>query len=58
MQLDTAIKQLNREAEFLGLGFLETLADIERNGRMIYSERTVEAYQVFKAEAVRFFEPI
>jgi len=47
MKIDTAIKQLNKEQEFLGIGLLELLQDIQKHGRMIYSERTMEAYGVF-----------
>ena len=49
MKIDTAIKQLNKEQEFLGLGLLELLQDIQAHGRMIYSDRTMEAYDVFMA---------
>ena len=30
MKIDTAIAQLNKEREFLGLGFLELLEDIQK----------------------------
>jgi hypothetical protein len=55
MKIETAIKQLNKEQEFLGLGLLELLQDIQAHGRMIYSDRTMEAYDVFMAEGVKFF---
>jgi hypothetical protein len=58
MNITTAIAQLNKEQEFLGLGLLELLADIQKNGRMVYSERTMQAYQVFMAEGARMFAPV
>ena len=58
MNITTAIAQLNKEQEFMGLGLLELLADIQKNGRMVYSERTMQAYQVFVAEGARMFAPV
>lgn len=58
MNITTAIAQLNKEQEFLGFGLLELLADIQKNGRMVYSERTMQAYQVFMAEGARMFAPV
>jgi hypothetical protein len=55
MKIDTAIKQLNKERTFLGLGLLELLQDIQKYGRMIYSERTMEAYHVFMGEGSKLF---
>ena len=55
MKIDTAIKQLNKERTFLGLGLLELLQDIQKYGRMIYSDRTMEAYNVFMGEGVKLF---
>jgi hypothetical protein len=47
MNITTAINQLQKEADFLGLPFLETLQDIKKYGRMAYSQRTMEAFDVF-----------
>jgi hypothetical protein len=55
MKIDTAIKQLNKEQEFLGIGLLELLQDIQKHGRMIYSERTMDAYGVFMVEGSKLF---
>jgi hypothetical protein len=57
MELSTAIKILEKEAEFLGLGFLETLEDIQKEGRMVYSEKTMIAFRVFVAEGQKLFAP-
>jgi len=47
MKLVTAINVLDAECRFLGVYLDELLWDIERQGRRIYSERVVEAYQTF-----------
>ena len=57
MELSTAIKILEKEAEFLGLDFLSTLEDIQREGRMVYSERVMTAFRVFVAEGQKMFAP-
>ena len=58
MNITTAITQLKKEQEFLGLGLLELLADIQKDGRMVYSEKTMQAYQVFMAEGAKMFAPV
>jgi hypothetical protein len=57
MKIETAIKQLEKERQFLGLGFLEVLQDIQKHGRMIYSEKTVEAYERFMIDGRKMFAP-
>jgi hypothetical protein len=46
MKLETAIKQLKKEADFVGWTAPDIVRDIARHGRMLYSERTMEAYRV------------
>ena len=58
MKITTAIEQLNRERDFLGLGFLEVLQDIQKLGRMVYSERTMIAFSVFMAEGAKLFATV
>ena len=58
MQIATAIKQIQNEADFLGMGLLETLQDIQKHGRMIYSERTMEAFVVFMQQGQEMFAPV
>lgn len=58
MNITTAIAQLNKEQEFLGLGLLELLQDIQKNGQMVYSEKTMQAFRVFMAEGARMFAPV
>ena len=58
MQITTAIKQIQKEAEFQGMGLLETLQDIKQHGRMMYSERTMEAFVVFMQLGQEMFAPV
>jgi hypothetical protein len=58
MQITTAVKQIQKEAEFQGMGLLETLQDIQKNGRMMYSERTMEAFVVFMQQGQELFAPV
>ena len=58
MQIATAIAQLNKEQEFLGMGFLELLQDIQQNGAMVYSEKTMTAFRVFMVQGSRMFAPV
>jgi len=37
---------------------LELLQDIQKHGRMVYSEKTVEACQVFMTEGAKMFAPV
>jgi len=58
MQITTAIKQIQKEADFLGMPLLETLQDIQKNGRMVYSERTMEAFVVFMQQGQALFAQV
>jgi hypothetical protein len=58
MKIETAIGILNKEREFLGLGFLELLQDIQKEGKMIYSERVMEAFERFMVDGRKMFEPV
>ena len=55
MKIGTAIKQLNKEQAFLGMGLLELLEDIGKVGAMVYSEKTMIAYRVFMSEGAKLF---
>ena len=48
MKLETAIKQIKKEAEFVGWTAPDIVRDIARYGRQLYSERTMEAYRVIQ----------
>ena len=58
MQITTAIKQIQKEADFQGMPLLETLQDIQKHGRMMYSERTMEAFVVFMQQGQALFAPV
>ena len=45
MKMQTAIKQIQKECDFMGDGFVEILKDIQKHGKMIYCEKTMDAYQ-------------
>ena len=57
MQIATAIKHLQKEAEFLGMPLLETLQFIQNNP-LAQPQRTMDAYRVFTAEGARMFAPV
>ena len=58
MQITTAIKQIQKEADFKGMGLLETLQDIQKHGKMLYSEKTMEAFVVFMQQGQELFAPV
>ena len=58
MKIETAINILNKEREFLGLGFLDLLFDIRKYGKITYSEKTVEAYERFMVDGRKMFAPV
>jgi hypothetical protein len=58
MQISTAVKQIQKEADFQGMGLLEVLQDIKQHGRMMYSERTMEAFVVFVQQGQELFAPV
>jgi len=58
MKIETAIGILNKEREFLGMGFLELLQDIQLEGKMVYSEKTMEAFERFMVDGRKMFAPV
>lgn len=58
MKIETAISILNKEREFLGMGFLDLLIDIRAQGRMVYSQKVMEAYSRFMVDGQKMFEPV
>ena len=57
MKIETAIGILNKEHQFKGLGFLELLHDIQSEGKRVYSEKTMEAFERFMANR-KMFAPV
>jgi hypothetical protein len=58
MHITTAIAQLQKEADFLGLDLLETLQDIQKEGSMVYGNKTMQAYRLFMAQGFELFAPV
>ena len=58
MQIATAIKQLQNEADFLGMDLLETLQDIKRHGSLVYGKHTMQAFVVFMQLGQEMFETV
>ena len=54
MKLTTAISVLQKDADFLGMNFLDFLKFVKTNP-MAQTQKTLEAYRVFEAEATEFF---
>jgi hypothetical protein len=40
------------------MGFLELLQDIQQNGAMVYSEKTMTAFRVFMVQGSKMFAPV
>jgi hypothetical protein len=54
MKLTTAISVLQKDADFLGMNFLDFLKFVKTNP-MAQTQKTLEAFKVFEAEAIEFF---
>jgi len=54
MQIATAIKHIEKEAQFLGMGFLETMQFIQKNP-LAQPMKTIEAYRVIMAQGSKMF---
>jgi hypothetical protein len=54
MQTATAIKVIQKESEFLGMGFLETMQFIQKNP-LAQPQKTMEAYRVVMAAGAKMF---
>lgn len=55
MKQSTAFQVIQKEADFLGLPFLETCIDIKKHGTRIYSPKVVEAFNIVFAVGCDFF---
>jgi hypothetical protein len=54
MQTATAIKVIQKDAEFLGLGFLEMMQFIQENP-LAQTQKTMEAYRVVMSAGAKMF---
>jgi hypothetical protein len=57
MQIATAIKVIQKDAEFLGLGFLEMMQFIKQNP-LAQTQKTMEAFNVVMGEGAKLFAPV
>ena len=57
MQIATAIKVIQKDAEFLGLGFLEMMQFIQTSP-LAQTQETMKAYRVVMAEGAKMFAPV
>jgi hypothetical protein len=57
MQIATAIKVIQKDAEFLGMDFLAMMKFIQKSP-MAQTKNTMEAYQVIMEQGVRMFSPV
>lgn len=54
MKLTTAITVLQKDADFLGMNFLDFIKFVKQSP-LAQTQKTLEAFRVFEAEAYRFF---
>ena len=54
MKISTAISVLQKDADFLGMNFLDFLKFVKTNP-MAQTQKTLEAYRVFEVQATEFF---
>ncbi len=54
MKLTTAISILEKDAKFLGMNFLSYIKFV-RDNPLAQTQKTMDAYRVFTAEATAFF---
>ena len=57
MQTATAIKVIQKDAEFLGMGFLEMMQFIKVNP-MAQTQKTMEAYRAVMESGAKMFAPV
>jgi hypothetical protein len=54
MKIATAIAVLQKDADFLGMNFLDFIVFVKESP-LAQTQKTMEAYRVFTAEASAFF---
>ncbi len=54
MKITTAISVLQKDAEFLGMNFLDFIKFVKESP-LAQTQKTMEAYRVFMGQAVEFF---
>lgn len=53
MKLETAKKVLLKECEFLGINLTVLLDDIQKYGRILFSDKVVEAFETYQYEGYK-----
>lgn len=57
MQIVTAIKVIQKDAEFLGMGFLEMMQFIQ-SSPLAQTQKTMQAYRVVMENGTKMFAPV
>ena len=57
MRIETAIKHLERDADFLGMEFFDFIAFVKENP-MAQTQKTIEAYAIFAMESKRAWDKV
>ena len=57
MQIATAIKVIQKDAEFLGMGFLEMMQFIQKSP-LAQTQKTMEAYCAVMESGSKMFVPV
>jgi hypothetical protein len=54
MKISTAISVLQKDADFLGMNFLDFIVFV-KDQPLAQTQKTMEAYRVFEVQAAEFF---
>jgi hypothetical protein len=46
MKTQTAMDVIFKEAKFLGMSIVDVMKDVQKNGRVMYNDRVIEAVKV------------
>ena len=57
MKIETAIKHLESDAEFLGMDFFDFMAFVKENP-MAQTQKTIEAYSIFRIESKKAWDKV
>ena len=57
MRIETAIKHLETDAEFLGMEFFDFVAFVKENP-MAQTQKTIEAYAMFAIESKKAWDKV
>ena len=57
MRIETAIKHLETDAEFLGMEFFDFVEFVKENP-MAQTQKTIEAYAIFRIESKKAWDKV